>query len=500
MEKNELIRDVAIYLRKSRGDLDVDLDKHRLALTELCEKMQCNYMEYAEIGTSDSIQDRPVFVQLLGDLEQGLYDAIAVIDIDRLGRGDDEDWGKIEKILKKNEILILTPDKLYDWSNENDEFQLDVKKFFARLEYKTITKRLRRGKILGAKKGKWTNGKPPYPYVYNKESQNLDVDEDKYVVYRQIIDRVLAGETSEQIAFSFNRLGIKSPGGKFWSGVAVYRLALDQTHLGKIVYAKQKGSGHLKNLAKGKDHIRYDRDDWQIVDGDHPPLKTQSEHDKIIELLASRKIVPTRARSGAFTLSGLLYCGKCKRAMGFTYNGKTKNEYIKKCQVSDPYGNRCGNKGVNIQIIVDRIMADLQQYSDNIRNELIDTKEAETSLLHTAIDQLKKDLKKEEKALEILQEQREDGEISKDRFIERKGIREQNIKKINKEIAENEERIAKREQIDNKQRIEKIDQFFELWETADDSEAKNRLLQRVVERIEYERVDDNKIKVKVNFI
>ena len=55
---NGLIKDVAVYLRKSRGDENKDLDKHRLALTELCQKLGIRFTEYAEIGTSDSIHDR----------------------------------------------------------------------------------------------------------------------------------------------------------------------------------------------------------------------------------------------------------------------------------------------------------------------------------------------------------------------------------------------------------------------------------------------------------
>jgi DNA invertase Pin-like site-specific DNA recombinase len=165
LEKNYLIKDVAIYLRLSRGELENDIENHRLRLTDICKKQKLNFKEFKEIGTSDSIQDRPNFIQMFNEIKEGLFDAIAIMDIDCLGRGDDEDWGKIDKILKEKEILIITPDKIYDLENEEDEFHFDVKKFFARLEYKQITKRLRRGKILEAKRGKWTNGKPPFPYI-----------------------------------------------------------------------------------------------------------------------------------------------------------------------------------------------------------------------------------------------------------------------------------------------------------------------------------------------
>lgn len=495
--ENELIRDVAIYLRKSRGDVDTDLAKHRMALIELCKKMRVNFKEYAEIGTSDSIQDRPVFCELLKDIEQELYDAVAVMDIDRLGRGDDQDWGRIEKSFREAEVFIITPDKIYDWENESDEFQLDVKKFFARLEYKQITKRLRRGKTLGAKGGKWTNGKPPYPYIYNKIKQQLDVDKEKYKVYRQIIDMALSGVPANQIAWELNKLGIKSPGGSYWHNNAVYRLLKDQTHLGKVVFAKQKGSGHKNRKTKPLKMIN--ENDWIIVDGQHEALKTQEEHDRIMELLAKRKIIPTAARHGAFVLSGLVHCGKCGYGMGITYNGKNHIEYIKKCQHHSPIGEKCDNPGTNTDIIVQSVFDELEKYENKILNSSDDVNDNETELIKSALIQKQRILQKDENALDNLIEMREDGEITKDKYLQRKKIREENINKTKKEVQELQERFKKREQATNKKRLQNIKEFRKLWETADSAQLKNQFLKTIVDSIDYTRDGDN-IHIHVNFL
>src|SRR5690554_1029672 len=109
------IEDVAIYLRQSRGDIDIDLEKHRLLLIERCKDIGANYVEYAEIGTSDSIDDRPAFMELLEDIKLNLFDAVAVSDIDRLGRGGDKDWALIEEIFRNEEIYIITPEKVFNW-------------------------------------------------------------------------------------------------------------------------------------------------------------------------------------------------------------------------------------------------------------------------------------------------------------------------------------------------------------------------------------------------
>lgn len=497
MDKNYLIKDVAMYLRKSRGDAETDLDKHRLALTELCAKLQCRYKEYAEIGTSDSIQDRPKFTELLDDIQQGLYDAIVVMDIDRLGRGDDQDWGKIEKILRENEVLIVTTGNIYDLENDEDEFQLDVKKFFARLEYKQITKRLRRGKILGAKKGKWTNGKPPYPYVYNKDTQSLEVDIEKKKVYRYILDRALQGYSAEEISWELNKLGHKSPGNKLWSSTAVYRTLCDKTHMGKIIFNKQKGSGHINK--KTKPLKKFEKEDWIVIDGEHEILKTEDEHNKIIELFSKRKIIPKAARRGAFTLSGLVHCGKCGYSMQFTFNGVNKIEYVKKCQKTDPYGVRCGNSGVNTKILIDTIFKELEEQEDELKNKRYNVSERELEILRGSINEKKNDILKEERALDTLQEQRENQEITKDRFVQRSEIRQDNINRLKKEVSELEERCSRREQTTNEKRLKTIHEFYNIWKNTDLVKEKNTILKTIVDNVSYIRdVDD--VSININFL
>lgn len=64
----------------------------------------------------------------------------------------------------------------------------DFQAIFAKMEYKIIKKRMKQGKVAGAKKGMWTNGRPPYPYVYISATKQVEVDEEKRKIYRLIIE------------------------------------------------------------------------------------------------------------------------------------------------------------------------------------------------------------------------------------------------------------------------------------------------------------------------
>lgn len=79
--------DYAIYLRKSRKDLDLEalgegetLARHRTALIELADKKGLKITRiYEEMVSGESIADRPQMQQLLDDVCDGIYAGVLVI-------------------------------------------------------------------------------------------------------------------------------------------------------------------------------------------------------------------------------------------------------------------------------------------------------------------------------------------------------------------------------------------------------------------------------------
>jgi len=52
-------------------------------------------LAYEEIGSGESIDKRKKMQQLLTHVDEGYYDGVLVMDIDRLGRGEHADWAKM---------------------------------------------------------------------------------------------------------------------------------------------------------------------------------------------------------------------------------------------------------------------------------------------------------------------------------------------------------------------------------------------------------------------
>ena len=73
-----------VYLRKSRADAEAErrgegetLARHEAALTALAERL-CIVISkiYREVVSGETIAARPVMRQLLGEVEQGLWDGV----------------------------------------------------------------------------------------------------------------------------------------------------------------------------------------------------------------------------------------------------------------------------------------------------------------------------------------------------------------------------------------------------------------------------------------
>ena len=90
-----------IYLRKSRADQEAELRgegetlaRHEKALLELARRQHLPIADiYREVVSGETIASRPMMQQLLSEVEQGVWDGVLVMEVERLARGDTIDQG-----------------------------------------------------------------------------------------------------------------------------------------------------------------------------------------------------------------------------------------------------------------------------------------------------------------------------------------------------------------------------------------------------------------------
>lgn len=515
MEQKEIyIKNVANYLRKSRGESEADLIKHKTELLDLCEKNSWKHVEYEEIGSGDSIDQRPKFQQLLRDIEEDIYDAIAVVDIDRLGRGDLGDQDRIKKTLAKAEVLVITPAGIYDLNNENDEFVIDMRSFIARMEYKQIVKRLSKGKKIGSLLGQWTNGKPPYPYEYERwvnpetkvpteNKKGLVINEEKLPIYRRIVESVtIHRKTTNQIAYELNREGIISPNKKQWNGEVIRRMLLDETHLGFIISNKTKGDGHKKKKDSDKKVKVFSREQWNIRQGNHQPVKTQEEHELIKMFLGRITKAPRIIRKKDHPLADLVKCGICGHTMQVTSRPDRKNaDSIKPCWYKNGIGEKCGNSGGIAQFIYDAIEENLDSYENEVMKRIQEKKGVNTDNIEKDLKALTKRIKAQKEVIAQIDKLVETGIYTPEKYKERVYIANKDLSAIQEEYNILEVRYKYLKNLSDEERLERLQKFRNALKSDLTANEKNQLYKTIIDNIIWTRKGkDGKIEVKVNFL
>lgn len=153
------------YLRKSRFDRDYaelsveeTLKRHEAILDRIVKDRGYYVAKtYYEVVSGESIAARPEIQKMLEEVSAGIYAGVLVVDVERLARGNGADQAYISQVFQFSSTKIITPTKIYDPSNEFDEEYFEFGLFMSRREYKTINRRLVRGRDSSASEGKWMN-------------------------------------------------------------------------------------------------------------------------------------------------------------------------------------------------------------------------------------------------------------------------------------------------------------------------------------------------------
>lgn len=129
-----------IYLRKSRVDIEAEahgegetLARHEKLLLEVAKRGPYNITQiYREIVSGETIAARPVVQHLLQEVEDGKWEGVLVVEVERLARGDTIDQGVMAQAFKYSGTKIITPLKVYDPANEFDEEYFEFGLFMSR--------------------------------------------------------------------------------------------------------------------------------------------------------------------------------------------------------------------------------------------------------------------------------------------------------------------------------------------------------------------------------
>ena len=497
---------VAIYLRKSRQDEEAEkrgehetLSRHRTTLFKLAKEQNLNIVEVKEeVISGESISYRPKMLELLDEVKRGLYDAVLVMDIDRLGRGNMQDQGLILDTFKQSKTKIITPRKVYDLSNEFDEEYSEFEAFMARKELKLITRRMQRGRIKSVEEGKCISSNAPFGYKFEFEGKNrfLVVDDEKANIVKIIFDMYLEGLGAYKIANYLNSLGYKTSTGRDWYEKGIRDIIKNKAYCGYIVWNKVERKRNSSRRSPEK----------QIESlGLHEPIISEDIWNKAQEMRTKRSISPVHDNKKLTNpLAGLVKCKLCGAtltASSSTYGGK-KVKFLS-CKTCYKVA------AVKLDIFESEVLNSLDSILNTYKLYLNDDIESfdDSSKLNTYLNLLKQ-LEKESVTLikqkEKLHDLLEKGIYDIDTYLDRSKVLADKIENNKNSIdkVKNDIEYESTHSIDISEVVPKLENLLELYTKTNDAAEKNQLLKTVIDSIIYHKEKkqrNGKFEIDINF-
>jgi DNA invertase Pin-like site-specific DNA recombinase len=232
---------------------------------------------YREVVSGETIQSRPEFKKLLKRIESPKIKAVLIVECARLGRPDLEEIGKLSKLFRYTNTIIITPQRMFDLRDEYDREQFE-RELMRGNDYLEYTKKiLQRGKEISLRSGFYVNAVTPYGYTREwiaegkRERPSLAIVEEEAKVVRMVFDWYAnEGLGATKICQRLNDIGIKPRKGDIWKKSTIVRMLKNEHYIGKVVIKKHIKVNSVEDF-EITTHSKFN-EDFECVDGKHPAI------------------------------------------------------------------------------------------------------------------------------------------------------------------------------------------------------------------------------------
>jgi DNA invertase Pin-like site-specific DNA recombinase len=498
--------EVLEYDRKSRSDdplLSVEevLERHGKILEEYALKYLDGAIpeenKYKEVGSSETIDDRPEMLRLLKAVESPAIKAVMVVDIQRLSRGDLEDAGRLIKILRYSNTYVITPHKIYDLRDEydRDAFERELKRGNEYLEY--FKKIQRRGKLASVKEGNYVGSVAPFGFVRipikdknNKiECWTLAEKKDEADIVRLIFQWYCEDDIGvTAICRRLESMNIKTKNGhSTWKPSIIFGILENVHYIGCVRWNWRKTIRVVEDQEVKKCRPKAKVDEYLVFNGKHDGIVSEELFNKAKEIKGKRhRTKPDTSLKNPF--SGLMYC-KCGSKIGYNTYTKDGKEYAPPKLVCNNQVH-CKSGSADFNEVLTYVCCTLKDciadFEVRIQNEQDDSAKLHRNLINN-LEKKMKDLEAQE-----VSQWRTQSDPDPD-----KRMPQHIFKILNEQLLKEKEEVRQAlckayesipEPIDYKTRILKFaDALAALEDPSVSAKIKNDYLKDIIEKIEYER-------------
>ena len=502
-EKDLKPEEILLYLRKSRTDdptLDVAeiLARHEEILDDYAERTWGSKIPEAqklrEVVSGETIDSRPELLRILKMIESPKIKGVLLVEVQRLGRPDLEDIGRLSKLFRYTNTLVITPQKTFDLRNEYDReaFERELMRGNEYLEY--TKKIMARGRLLSVQQGNYIGTKPPYGYDKDiivegkKKCHTLKINEAEADVVRMVFDMYVNKDMGRvNIAHHLNDLKIPTRTGALWAQDTLKTMLENEHYIGKVRWNFRKTVTIVEDGEVKRVRPKTEVGEYLVYDGKQPAIISEELFyaARAKQGRNHRAKPKTKVRN---PLAGLLFC-QCGRAMSLrTY--KAHNSAPRLLCDNQAY---CKTSSCLYSEILDRVRETLEQCINDFEIRIQADDKDSQQLHENLIKRLKQKLEELNKKELSQWEKYSEEEMPKEIF-----------EKLNAKVLAEKDEIQQAlckayesmpEPVDYEERLHRFkDALDALNDPEVPAEKKNRLLKACIERIDYRREKATRIK------
>lgn len=258
------------YCRKSTESDDrqaFSLEDQQAVTRNLVSRYEMHLKDKYSESKSAEKRGRPLFNEMVSNIELGKYSVIVCWALNRLARNAVDGAILIELLDNKKLHAIVTPGKVY-YNSGDDKVALQIEFTFAKKYSDDLGPSVMRGMLSALKRGKWPGiPKPGYLNVREKGEVIQVVDSERFPLLRKGVEMVLEGAKVQNIVdtlndkYGYRTVSTAKTGNKPLSLSSFYRILHDSFYYGRMVW-----NGEVGELSPNVQRLMTEDEYWHIQD------------------------------------------------------------------------------------------------------------------------------------------------------------------------------------------------------------------------------------------
>lgn len=372
-----------LYLRLSKEDVkfgySVSIETQEAILRAYCEKNGITIHDvYIDDGLSGGNYNRPDFIRMKQDMDDGVLNCVITKDLSRLGRDHIMTDYLTEIYFPAMGIRYIAVDDNVDTQLRPDNEMIPIKNLFNDWHLRDTSKKVKNAKRQRMKMGLFVHSQAPYGYMKDPNDKNrLIIDPEAASVVRLIQNLMMQGLGVVKICRELETQKIlkpaaykalkgdkrfarylKDPSKNYkWQPATVQKILKDITYLGCLDNHRTEVINY-----KTKQRVTIPQNEHIVVENTQEALLEQDNYDIIQHLMRSRHRAQKHDYENIF--KRIVFCAHCGGRMHIARKEKKSGEEILtyRCLKYYHYPDKCmkGNH-VNYNVVYRLVESELRK-------------------------------------------------------------------------------------------------------------------------------------------